>query len=236
MDVNGPKKLTPDSAWRAAWLSGVRPEPAAAVILTGGRSARMGTDKAFLPLEGGAAAERLYRKLVPHFDTVFFAAAASQPPPVPGARCVRDAVAGQGPLAGLAAGLSASPCRVNFVIACDIPEIDLPLVRRLLSFLDRYEIAVPEFTPGCVEPLFGAYDRAVGATAEHLLGENRRKVLAVYEYHRTRIIPAVDTGWYANLNTPADLRRYLESRERRRGGVGVPEEPGPPARPEPAES
>lgn len=209
------------AARRAVWLSGARPEPAAAIILTGGKSKRMGTDKAFLLLDGLSAAARLHQKLIPHFDEVIFAAAASQPSPVAGARCVYDTVAGQGPLAGLASGLSASPCRVNFVIACDIPEIDILLMRRLLSCLEQYEIAVPAFTPRRTEPLFGAYDRMVGPTARLMIEKGFLQVLSVYAHHRTQIVAATGAGWYANLNTPADLQRYLgDDGERRETAAG----------------
>ncbi len=215
------------AARRAVWLAGARPEPAAAIILIGGKSARMGADKAFILLDGMSAAARLYKKLAPHFDEVFFAAGTSQSSPVMGARCVYDTISGRGPLAGLAAGLSASPYRVNFVIACDIPEVDLPLMRRLLSYLELYEIAVPMFSPRRIEPLFGAYDRAVGATAKRLLEGRSLEVISVYAHHRTRIAAAADTGWYANLNTPDDLHRYLKSRKKKKSMKEATEH-GPP--------
>lgn len=197
-----------DIARRAAWMAGVRPEPAAAIILIGGKSIRMGMDKSLLMFDGMSAAERLFHILTPHFDDVFFAGAHSQSSPVPETRCVHDSVEGKGPLAGLAAGLSATLCRVNFVIACDIPEIDFFLMRRLLSYLERYEIAAPAFSTRRTEPLFGAYDRCVGATANRLVHEGSLKVINVYDYHKTNIIPAADSGWYTNLNTPDDLFQY----------------------------
>lgn len=198
-------------ARQIAWLTGARPEPAAAIILIGGRSTRMGYDKALLPIAGVPAAQRLYQKLTPHFDEVFFSAAPGQQVPIPGAPCIFDSLTNNGPLSGLATALSASPCRVNFVIACDIPELDLSLIRKLLSSLEHYEIAVPAFTPERTEPLFAAYDRKVGTSATQLLAQGITKVLEVYALHRTRIIKAIDYGWYANLNTPADLRRYTAS-------------------------
>lgn len=217
------------AARRAVWLAGARPEPAAAIILIGGESVRMGTDKAFIVLDGMSAAARLYKKLAPYFDEVFFAAGTSQASPVAGARCVYDTVAGQGPLAGLAAGISASPYRANFVIACDIPEINLPLMRKLLSYLELYEIAVPAFSRRKIEPLFGAYNRAVGATAKRLLDGGSLKVISVFAHHRTRIVAAADKGWYANLNTPDDLRRYLKSREKKEPENEAAEHDGPPS-------
>ncbi len=205
-------------ARRIVWLAGARPEPAAAVILIGGRSSRMGVDKAFITIDGIPAAERLYKKLIPHFDEVFFSAAPSQPSPVPGVRCVYDYVADKGPLAGLATALSSSPYRSNFVIACDIPEIDIPLMRKLLSLLTEYEIAVPAFTSQRTEPLFGAYNRSVGETAKRLLDEGISKVLSLFSLHKTGVIAAADTGWYANLNTPDDLDRYTSSSGKKKTG------------------
>ncbi|MBN1878597.1 molybdenum cofactor guanylyltransferase [bacterium] len=193
------------------WLTGARPEPAAAVILIGGKSSRMGIYKSLLPIDGVPAAQRLYSNLVPYFDEVFFSSAEGQSPPVPGVRCVHDTIPDSGPLAGIAAALSASNCRVNFVIACDIPDVDLPLMRKLLSCLEDNEIAVPMLTPDRPETLYGAYDRIVSATAEHLLTEGTRKVLALFPLHRTQFVVALDTAWYANLNTPADVSCYRES-------------------------
>lgn len=201
------------SARRVFWLAGARPKPAAAVILIGGNSMRMGTDKAFMLLDGESIAARLYKKLAPHFDDIFFSAALSQSSPVTGIRCVYDKLPGRGPLSGLATGLSASPHRVNFVIACDIPNVNIYLVRLLLSNLDEVDIAVPTFSSTRTEPLFGAYDRSVGTTAEHLLNNGFSKVITLYDYHRTRVVSTTNTGWYMNLNTPDDVRLYLETHQ-----------------------
>ena len=201
---------------RMVWLAGARPEAAAAIILIGGRSTRMGKDKSLLPIGGVPASERLYWNLKPHFDEVFFSSANGRQPPVKEARCICDSVAGAGPLAGIAAALSASPYRVNFIIACDIPDFDIPLMRRLLSHLEEYEIAVPCLTPGRPETLFGAYDRVIGATAARLIAENTRKVLALFPLHKTLIVPVHNIEWYANLNTPEDVERFQAA-----GGPGA---------------
>lgn len=201
---------------RMIWLAGARPEAAAAIILIGGKSTRMGKDKSLLPIGGIPAAERLYWNLKPHFDEVFFSSATGRKTPVKEACCICDSVAGAGPLAGIATALSASPYRVNFVIACDIPDFDIPLMRRLLSHLEEYEIAVPCLTPGRPETLFGAYERVIGATAARLIAEGTRKVLALFPLHKTLIVPVHNIEWYANLNTPEDVERFQAS-----GGPGA---------------
>ncbi len=200
-------------ARRMAWLTGARPEPAAAIVLIGGRSSRMGSDKSLIPIDGEPAAVRLYHALAPHFDHVFFSAAKNQVTPVPGVRMVYDSISGSGPLSGLASSLGASPCRVNFVIACDIPEINVPLMRKLLSFLEEYDIAVPTLTPDTIDPLFGAYDRGVGMSARRLIDAGITKILDVFPLHKARIITTADNAWYANLNTPEDVRRYHQMRK-----------------------
>ncbi len=198
-----------DTARRIVWLAGARPEPAAAVILIGGRSKRMGTDKASMILDGIPAASRLYFRLTRCFDHVFFSAAPGQKSPVEGAHCVYDTIEDKGPISGLASALRASPYRVNFVIACDIPEIDPVLIRNLLACMIDYEIAVPCFSPGRMEPLFAVYDKAVASTAERLLRENSLKLLSIYDHHRLVVVPATDAEWYHNLNTPDDVQNYI---------------------------
>lgn len=214
--IAGRLSLSQTTARRLIWLAGARPEAAGAIIMIGGRSTRMGRDKSLLPIDGIPAAERLYRNLVPHFDEVFFSCATGRQSPVKEARCICDSVAGAGPLAGIASSLSTSPYRVNFVIACDIPDFDLPLMRLLLSNLEEYEIAVPCLTPDRPETLFGAYDRVAGATAARLIAGGTRKVLALFPLHKTRMIAVRNIGWYANLNTPDDVERFQAS-----GGAGA---------------
>jgi molybdopterin-guanine dinucleotide biosynthesis protein A len=102
---------------------------AAAVLLTGGASSRMGSDKATLIVNGEALARRAARVLEAVCDPVVEVG--------PGAtrlRCVREHPPGEGPLAGFLAGAAAIGTEQPIVLlACDLPFVDKEFVRMLVA-------------------------------------------------------------------------------------------------------
>ena len=103
---------------------------AAAILLTGGRSRRLGTDKASLVLDGETLARRAARRLIEVCDPVV--EVGDGPSGLP---AVREAPAGAGPLAALAAGgtwLSERGHRgPAILLAVDLPSVDVPFLRWL---------------------------------------------------------------------------------------------------------
>nr|WP_295974798.1 molybdenum cofactor guanylyltransferase [uncultured Bacillus sp.] len=130
------------------------------IILAGGKSSRMGTNKALLDLNGrrviAGIAERLgyisdeLLIVTNHFADYEFL----QLP------MVADHYKGMGPLAGIEAGLSMSKTERNLIVACDMPFISIELGRYLLSCLENSEAALPQIA-GKQHPLFAAYRREV---------------------------------------------------------------------------
>jgi molybdenum cofactor guanylyltransferase len=112
------------------------------VLLTGGRSRRMGRDKATLPVEGRPLGLRPVEALRALVDEVVVAG-----PRLPGleARAVADAVPGGGPLAGVVAGLTAARTPLAVVAACDMPSLLPALVSLLLGRLESR----PELLAAC---------------------------------------------------------------------------------------
>jgi molybdopterin-guanine dinucleotide biosynthesis protein A len=132
------------------------------------------------------------------------------------ARTVVDLKPGHGPLMGIYSSLRASSSRVNFIIACDIPTINLPLMRRLLSCSLRYDIVVPSFNPEKYEPLFAVYTKEAATAAGTLLDNGQRRINRLFPLCKTKIleVPA-GTGkgnWYANLNTPEDYHCFIKEK------------------------
>jgi molybdopterin-guanine dinucleotide biosynthesis protein A len=109
--------------------------PFAAIILCGGESRRMGRAKAMLPWQGRTLLEHIAATLAPIATPLIVVAAPEQelPPLQDEVAIVRDAIAGEGPLRGLEAGLSALVGRaeVAFVCGCDMPEISPAVVAEL---------------------------------------------------------------------------------------------------------
>lgn len=120
-----------------------------AVILCGGKSSRMGREKAMLPFGPETMLQRVVRLVGEAVDlrsTVIVAARDQQLPPLPdGVLIARDTQAFLGPLAGVASGLHALADRVDAVYAtgCDVPLLVPAFVQRMFDLLGIHDAAVP---------------------------------------------------------------------------------------------
>ena len=188
---------------------------ASLIILAGGKGRRMGFDKASLTLPGGPLIRRVLRQVEGMFDEVLISVSRGQAVDTPGCRTVEDAAPGQGPLAGILAGLKAAKNEVCAVLACDIPDIDVSFLAGLIAKTQGFDIVVPISSGGFFEPLFAVYRRSVIPEIEVLVQAGDFSILTLFDRCRTRKVRLKDSGWLRNLNTPEDYKKYL--RELRRG-------------------
>ncbi len=206
--------------------------PMTVIVLAGGRSLRMKRDKAGLDVGGRTLLEHVLDQVEPLFDEVLISLSTGQRlPPEKGKRkrgtsekrapqsvgrravaIVEDAVPGRGPIAGILAGLSAARNDACMVVACDIPDVDAPFLRRLARAAAKAEIAVPVTTAGQYEPLFAVYVKSVIPMIEALLESGERSLLPLFPKCRTVTVPLGDAGWLRNLNTRAEYDNYLRGR------------------------
>ncbi|MBM3306267.1 MAG: molybdenum cofactor guanylyltransferase, partial [Candidatus Aminicenantes bacterium] len=126
-------------------------------------------------------------------------------------RVIVDEVPGLGPLGGIIAGLKAAANDACAVVACDIPDIDIPLLRSLAGAAASAEIAVPRDPEGRYEPLFAVYRRPIVPAVEALLRSGERSVLPLYDLCRTSVVDLEAGRRLTNLNTRADYQNYLKS-------------------------
>jgi molybdopterin-guanine dinucleotide biosynthesis protein A len=135
---------------------------------------------------------------------------------------VEDDVAGLGPLAGILAGLRAARNDACLVIACDIPDVDVPLLEALAWSTCGSEITVPVGPSGLYEPLFALYRKSIIPQIESLLAGGERSVLPLFDRCRTVVVEFDDPGRLRNLNTRADYEAYIRSiRAKKAAGRGV---------------
>ncbi|MGA2533747.1 MAG: molybdenum cofactor guanylyltransferase [Candidatus Aminicenantales bacterium] len=205
--------------------------PVSVIVLAGGRGSRMKADKAGLPLPGGTLLERVLGQVGPLFDEVLVSVSPGQKitaryGPAAGAclpdpRTVADERPDLGPLGGILAGLRSAVNDVCAVVACDIPDVHAPLLRKLVRAASDAEIAVPVTAQGKFEPLFAVYTRAVIPKIEELVRHGERSLIPLFGRCRTERVPLGKTGWLLNLNTRADYEKYLKSlRSKSSGGSG----------------
>lgn len=192
-----------------------------AIVLCGGRSSRMGFDKAFIKAGGSTLIQRQVEALSGRFNKILLA---TNSPEKYGARdrveTVTDGVPGLGPLGGLAAALAKSDARYNFVVACDMPFVSPDLAAYMVGSVKKGFQAVVPFYGKEYQPLCAVYSRdCLGAINEALAG-NRLKLVRLFSRLKVRKVPLrelVKFGdpevYFRNINTPRDLR-FLKSLER----------------------
>jgi molybdopterin-guanine dinucleotide biosynthesis protein A len=184
-----------------------------AFILAGGKSTRMGADKAFVTLDGHtllALALDLARSVTSDVrivgDPAKFAAFAP---------AIEDVFRGCGPLAGIHAALRASQTELNLVLAVDVPFVSPALLQFLIRRArDSATAIVTVARVAGWQPLCAVYRREFADAAEQALRAGRYKIDALFDPARTRELTedelrsagfAPDT--FRNLNTPEDVAR-----------------------------
>jgi molybdenum cofactor guanylyltransferase len=182
----------------------------AAWVLTGGRSSRMGTDKARAELQGRAMALRVADAAASVCGRVSLVGAPAVYADL-GLPVVPDRFPGEGPLAGIDAALSATKSEANLILACDIPAIGDKLLEQL--FAAGGDCAVPRHDDGRLEPLCAVYRQSCHVAVRAAFEAGVRSVieaLRLFEAHglALRYVRVTDPAEFANLNTPEDWRRY----------------------------
>ncbi len=196
------------------------------IVLCGGQSSRMGRPKAWLPFGDELMLPRVVRLLGEVVGpTVVVAAPEQAVPPLPAdVAVVRDEERGRGPLAGLAAGLSALAGRADaaYLSSCDVPFLRPAFVRRLIDLLGDQATSVPR-VGGFHHPLAAVYRLEVASAVRRLLADNRLRPVFLFEQCATRVVEAgeladIDPTFQSlrNLNTPADYAAALAERESQR--------------------
>jgi molybdopterin-guanine dinucleotide biosynthesis protein A len=207
---------------------------AAAFILAGGRSSRMGRDKAWLELAGLPLVLRVARAVEPlvsvvtvigppeRFESVGLAAIPDRIP--------ARAASGEsscGPLGGIITALNATRCSWNLVLACDLPYITTAWLEWLLgrACASEAQAIVPERTSG-VEPLAAVYRKECAQVLAEALGRDVRKVSEALRDLRVARIPEAEWRAFdpegnvlANMNTPeeyAQARQWWDEKEKRK--------------------
>ena len=182
-----------------------------AVILAGGRSLRMGRDKAWLPADGRPLLARqmaLVKEL--GLGQIFISGRADVDYSVLGCRVLHDRETGLGPLGGIERALHECDADLLLVLAVDLAEMTSAFLRRLATRCDRQTGAVPK-RGGDLEPLAAIYPRRCHALACEALARSRcaaRDFAAACLRERAVNafpVPAADDGCFANWNCLADL-------------------------------
>lgn len=180
------------------------------VVLAGGRSSRMGQDKAMIEIDGRTLLDRALDALQPHVNDLLVVGDPERYGHV-GPFVFPDDVPGIGPLGGISTALHYALHDRLIVLAVDMPNVNAALLQRLKK---GYANGMDAYVPVCdghVEPLVAAYHRRCRTTFEACVAQGKWKVAeALEKVNATYVqICSGEDGWPANLfrniNSPSDL-------------------------------
>jgi molybdopterin-guanine dinucleotide biosynthesis protein A len=189
------------------------------IVLAGGRSRRLGRNKALESFGGQPLILRVIDRVSQVAeDVVVVVADQAQADALPlenQHRVVVDLHPGGGSLGGIFSGLSAARNQWAMVVACDMPFLNLDLVRRMLVLREGADAVVPVLG-GRPEPTHAIYSKVCLPFMEQLLLANDLKISLFFDKVRVAYLPEEevlsldpDCLSFFNVNNPDDLERAL---------------------------
>ncbi|MBI4317219.1 MAG: molybdenum cofactor guanylyltransferase [Chloroflexi bacterium] len=191
------------------------------IILAGGRSRRLGTDKTVLEIGGRRLIEVVLDIVaaVAH-DVIIVTNSPHLFESLP-ARLTGDVQPGTGPLGGILSGLLVSDDSHSLVVACDMPFLNLDLLIHMRQCADGCDVVMPRLA-SYFEPLHAIYSKACIEPIQSLLADNNFKIIDLLDQARVRYLdePEIDRFdpermTFFNINTREDLEKARREFARR---------------------
>ena len=177
------------------------------IVLAGGKSSRMGSDKGLLTINDKTFVEHVIVAMKPLVDKIIIVSNNKDYDQF-GYRRVDDSIKDSGPLAALYSGLKHSETEFNLVLSCDIPMIKTEILKKLVDTdLENYEVVQIESNTKTM-PLIAMYKKQCMHKCLELLQQGERRLrVAVNELKtKTIIIDAEFDQFVKNVNTKEDLK------------------------------
>jgi len=180
-------------------------------VVAGGRSRRMGRDKALLPWHGKTLLDHAVERLAGLCGRIFVLCGREPRYQDRGRPVIVDPVRDAGPLAGIVAGLRVLEDEPGLFLAVDLPQVPAALLGHLLDRAEGWDAVVP-VSPGGPEPLCAVYTRACLQPAEHRLAAGELKMTSFWGDVRVREVGLDELRRFGepslifrNINSPRDL-------------------------------
>jgi molybdenum cofactor guanylyltransferase len=187
------------------------------IVLAGGKSRRLGRNKVVEKIGDQSLLERVVSSLsVFESEIIIVAARESSLPQLtnyPRLKLVNDIYPGKGSLGGIYTGLVVSKSFNNVVVACDMPFLNLNLLRYMVDLTTGYDAVVPRSYGDVLEPLHAVYTRNCISKIELLLKQDRLSILELFPLIKVKYVENTEINKFDsehlsffNVNTEADLQ------------------------------
>lgn len=176
----------------------------AGYVLVGGRSSRMGRDKALLPFRGRTLVECVAQNVAIATGSVKLVGDKGKYGSL-GLPVLEDRMPGCGPLSGIEAALADSAAELTLVVACDMPSLNPDFLHWILEEAEKTAAAVTWVRN---EPLCAVYRPAAHAAATEALIQGKYKVQFAFASLNVRCLTPTDTSPLTNTNTPEEWASF----------------------------
>jgi len=185
------------------------------IILAGGENRRMGTDKAFLEIDGRPLIEHILDVFSTLFENTIVVTNTPDRYRNYDVEVTGDAVDFRGPLTGIYSGLLRSADEYNFVAACDMPYLNSRLISFMGEIAEGQDAVVPQFS-GFLEPLHAIYRRGLLPIMEAQIRKQDRRIRGLFDHIQVRYVTEDEIvrfdplkRSFRNLNTPKEYKEAL---------------------------
>jgi molybdopterin-guanine dinucleotide biosynthesis protein A len=189
-----------------------------AIILAGGKSKRMGFDKQEVLIDHKLAAVYIADLLSEVFSDVIIVSNKPHLYPDADYTILEDNIKDFGPLGGLYTGLIHGKSDFAYLIACDMPKVNLDYIRYMKELIEKdphFDVLVTLFHDGMTEPFNAFYSKSNIKIIEELLAEDKPRIKELYDRVPTRFVSETearrfspDWSMFYNMNTKGDLEGF----------------------------
>lgn len=184
------------------------------IVLCGGKSNRMGQNKALLKLGGVSLVEIAIHTLRKICDHIIISTNSPDLDYLPYQK-VKDKIQGIGPISGIYSSLAISKTVHNLIMTCDTPFVSSEILQYLYLQSAAYEIVLPEFK-GEIQSLTGYFNRSVLSFIEKEIQQEHYKPIQMFKQIKLKVIKTEDTLKFISEHTFFNINSMDDYREANR--------------------
>ncbi|MEK6725653.1 MAG: molybdenum cofactor guanylyltransferase [Deltaproteobacteria bacterium] len=188
------------------------------IILAGGKSSRMGRNKALLDFGGRSIIEHTVDLFKSIFPEVILVTNTPEEYANLGIKTVTDIFPGKGSLGGIYTGLVHSSHDYSFIASCDMPFLRRELIEFLINLNKGYDVVVPRLRDGH-EPLHAVYSKKCINKIKEMINKGDLRIIGFYPEVRVKEVTEDELAPYisepspfVNINTPEEYDDAVKGR------------------------
>ena len=180
------------------------------IILCGGKSSRMGSNKALLNLNGKYIISHVIDVLSPFCDEIIISTNNSHLYSKFNFKCIADEKKNIGPIGGIYTLLNNSVYQDNIILSCDIPFVEKEFIKYLLDNYNGETALIPQHDNGKAEPLCAVYNKSILKYVNQQIANSDFKLMNLLSKSNANFLSVDEWEYYteklfSNLNSMNDI-------------------------------